>query len=210
MIVTKSYNLLGTKSGLLTVVADSGKVDEHKKHLWLCQCACGNPELVSVPTNHLLSKAKKSCGCLQPSPKKYADHKNRECREAVSLALYWAPRWGCNLHVYYSRGSYYRQKEPFYTITALKRSYGHLQLGYTVSIKGEVTHRPGYPDYAALFGRTDERIYLQFRRKDTPNEWITYGDNFEVFWAHQRTLAEQRVCELNETNQDFEHRIKED
>jgi hypothetical protein len=205
----ENYNLIGAASGLLTVVADSGKVSDRREHLWLCQCACGNPQLVPVPTKDLLGKHKKSCGCLKRRYKNPADHMSRGCREAVSLALYWAPRWGHDLYVQYGRQGRFMDKEPFYTVTPDKRPRFHVQLGYRVTPKGEVKHYPGYPDYATLFGRPTERIYLQFRRKEPPSDWITYGDNFEVFWAHQRALAEQRVRELNETNPGFEHRIKE-
>ena len=206
----ENYNLIDAESGLLTVVADSGKVSDRNEHLWLCQCACGNPQLVSVRTKDILAKHKRSCGCLKRSNKNHADHLCRDCREAVSLALYWAPIWDCALYIHYGRQGRYMDKAPFYTVTSDRNPRCHVQLGYIISPKAEVRHCPGYPDYATLFGRTDERIYLQFRRKDTPSAWITYGDNFEVFWAHQRALAEQRVRELNEKNQTFEHRIKED
>jgi hypothetical protein len=203
-------SLIGAESGLLKVVADAEKHGERGEHLWLCQCSCGNPELVEVDTHSIIRKHKKSCGCLLLRRKKYADHNNRECREMVLLALYWATQWGCDLRVYYRirrRGN----KDVLYTVTSEKGRHPHLQLGYIVTPKGQVSHYPGYPDYATLLGLAIERIYLQFRRREeTSCEWITYGDNFEVFWAHQRDLAEERVRELNETNPSFEHRIKED
>lgn len=59
----------GYVSGRLTVVrldsnpyrAPSGG----RYRRWLCQCSCGNPELVSVSGPNLTAKRSKSCGCLR-------------------------------------------------------------------------------------------------------------------------------------------------
>ena len=53
-------DLLGAKFGLLTVVAFS-KVDELRRAIWECQCACGS--VVNLATSVLKSKHNISCGC---------------------------------------------------------------------------------------------------------------------------------------------------
>lgn len=58
-------DLSGQRFGRLLVIC----MDEEKtrtKHIyWLCQCDCGNPELISVQRSCLTSGHTKSCGCLQ-------------------------------------------------------------------------------------------------------------------------------------------------
>ena len=54
-------NRLGDKYGRLTVVGYSGK-DKRGKHLWDCECSCGNKKI--VVSDNLSSGKSKSCGCL--------------------------------------------------------------------------------------------------------------------------------------------------
>lgn len=54
----------GQKFGKLTVIKQDTTKDSSKGTYWLCQCDCGNPELISVHTCHL-GKSTFSCGCLQ-------------------------------------------------------------------------------------------------------------------------------------------------
>ena len=48
--------------GRLTVISHAGK-DHRNKHLWLCQCSCGNKKI--VVSDNLSSGKSKSCGCLK-------------------------------------------------------------------------------------------------------------------------------------------------
>lgn len=60
---TNIKDLTGQKFGRLTVI----KRDEQKtdRVYWLCQCDCGNPNLVSIRSSNLTSGDTKSCGCLK-------------------------------------------------------------------------------------------------------------------------------------------------
>lgn len=54
-------DLTGLVFEKLTVIEDTGKVDNQRRHFWLCQCECGN--LIEVRDNSLTSGNTKSCGC---------------------------------------------------------------------------------------------------------------------------------------------------
>ena len=75
-------DLLNSKFGLLTVIADEGIMQKGKRrrHFWKCRCECGNE--ISVCQDHLVSGDTKSCGCLKHiSP-------NRTHGDSVSDAEY--------------------------------------------------------------------------------------------------------------------------
>lgn len=68
-MVNVKEDLTGQKFERLTVV---GRADDYispttGKHIarWLCQCSCGNPNLIKVIGSHLKNKNTKSCGCLR-------------------------------------------------------------------------------------------------------------------------------------------------
>ena len=58
----KFIDLTGNQYGLLTVIKRGKNIG--KATAWLCQCNCGNPELVLIRGDHLKNGATKSCGCL--------------------------------------------------------------------------------------------------------------------------------------------------
>lgn len=58
----KFLNRVGLKYGRLTVIKHEGK-DHRNKHLWLCECDCGNEKI--VVSDNLSSGKSKSCGCLK-------------------------------------------------------------------------------------------------------------------------------------------------
>ena len=62
----KIDNLVGKTFGKLKVI----KIGDpyitpggQKKTVWLCECSCGNPELIPVTATHLKSGHTTSCGC---------------------------------------------------------------------------------------------------------------------------------------------------
>jgi hypothetical protein len=69
---------------------------------------------------------------------KKVDHNNRDCREAVLLALHWAARWKTDLWIHYARTkSHYvifPEESPNYPVA------------YRVTPQGEVSPSRGYPD----------------------------------------------------------------
>ena len=70
----------GDTYGRLTVVSHAGK-DHRNKHLWLCQCECGNTK--NVVGDNLSSGKSNSCGCLKAeflskSGNQYGLYENRE------------------------------------------------------------------------------------------------------------------------------------
>lgn len=54
----------GKKYGLLTIVSEAPKDEKSGTRKVYCKCDCGNPELVSVKTNNLVSGNTTSCGCV--------------------------------------------------------------------------------------------------------------------------------------------------
>lgn len=55
-------NRTNDRYGRLLVLSHAGK-DARNKHLWLCQCDCGNQKI--VVSDNLSSGKSKSCGCLR-------------------------------------------------------------------------------------------------------------------------------------------------
>ena len=60
----KREDLTGRKFGKLTVVRYD-KTDPHGETFWFCKCDCGNPNLVSVRRQSLMTGSTSSCGCLR-------------------------------------------------------------------------------------------------------------------------------------------------
>lgn len=60
---TPTEDLTGKRFGRLTVIGRDFSNDKEVR--WLCQCICGNPELVSVSTHNLNKGNTQSCGCYR-------------------------------------------------------------------------------------------------------------------------------------------------
>jgi len=76
------------KYGRLTVLSHKGK-DHNGKHLWECQCSCGNK--TTVIGDNLSNKVTQSCGCLRKeflvaNGNRYSLLKNR--KEAIMRNYY--------------------------------------------------------------------------------------------------------------------------
>lgn len=71
----KKEDLTGKMFGRLKVIKEDP--NRGKRTRWLCQCSCGNPELVSVLSYNLKSGAVKSCGCLVVENNKKRGKHNR-------------------------------------------------------------------------------------------------------------------------------------
>jgi hypothetical protein len=56
-------DLTNKKFGKLTVIEYNGRGKYHNE--WLCQCDCGNPNLIKVTESNLATGNTKSCGCLR-------------------------------------------------------------------------------------------------------------------------------------------------
>jgi hypothetical protein len=60
--VNRAKNIIGLKSGKLTVIERDGK-DRHGQAMWKCQCSCGG--VISARGSHLRKSLVQSCGCLR-------------------------------------------------------------------------------------------------------------------------------------------------
>ena len=70
------HDLTGQIFGRLTVIErDNSKIGGNC--YWLCKCACGNTNFISVNSCHLISGHTKSCGCLQKEKTSITQLKNR-------------------------------------------------------------------------------------------------------------------------------------
>lgn len=66
--INQRQNLVGKRSGKLTVVRFTGEKQGQTEHLlWECLCDCGNTKLVT--TSHINQKMVSSCGCLSNDSK---------------------------------------------------------------------------------------------------------------------------------------------
>lgn len=61
--VAPTNDLTGKQFGRLTVISRDFSNDKEVR--WLCQCSCGNPELISVSTHTLNRGYTQSCGCYR-------------------------------------------------------------------------------------------------------------------------------------------------
>lgn len=57
-------NLIGIKSGRLTVVEGPFKKENKKGSFWLCQCDCGKTLDYYIASNTITKEKSQSCGCL--------------------------------------------------------------------------------------------------------------------------------------------------
>lgn len=60
-------NLQGKNIYNFTVLADSGKRDDHRNVVWICRCNCEKHPILEVSSADLLSGRKTSCGCKKIS-----------------------------------------------------------------------------------------------------------------------------------------------
>lgn len=63
MRVYTHRNLVGHKSGRLTVLQEVGRTPVLRDYFWLCKCQCGNTKIIRGQS--LIRNRTRSCGCLQ-------------------------------------------------------------------------------------------------------------------------------------------------
>lgn len=67
-------DLRGRRFGKLMAIVQANKTDPKDGRIWICRCDCG--AIIEIPTRHLTSGRRKSCGCLSKPPlKKYVGKK---------------------------------------------------------------------------------------------------------------------------------------
>src|SRR5262249_19242884 len=115
------------------------------------------------------------------------NHQNRDCREAIVLAIFLGKQWQQQLFVHYVDWS------GQYTLESQPRFSNPRQLGFPVSPNGEVSPQAGFPSYGELFG--GETVLIQFRFRGRLDEWDTLKN--ETFRMHEKHRAKDRVAELN-------------
>lgn len=145
-------NLTGQPFGKLKVVEETNRRDARKEVVWRCACECGGETFAS--TSSLVRGFKKSCGCLR-GRKHATDHNNRDCREAVTLAVYLAAQWGQDQFVLFGHSVMRYVIHPRPSSRPGERRVA-VQNCYRVTPAGEVIAYKGYPDYATLFTREKE------------------------------------------------------
>ncbi len=59
----RNPDLIGFKTGKLTVLELTDQILLNGSRVWLCQCECGNQTY--LPTSHLYNNITRSCGCLK-------------------------------------------------------------------------------------------------------------------------------------------------
>lgn len=92
-------DMVGTKSGFLTVIARSGSPDT-KTSRWLCKCICGNTKIVRQTCLKKLST--RSCGCKTSELVIASKRSHGMCH--TNIYSRWA---GMIQRCYYTKGSSY-------------------------------------------------------------------------------------------------------
>lgn len=85
-------NLIGKKSGKLTVVGGPLKLNEKNGAYWVCICECGQYTKKPICSNSIITEKTKSCGCLKIEMIKKANstHKKTLTPTYISWRLMWA------------------------------------------------------------------------------------------------------------------------
>lgn len=86
-------DLTGMRFGRLTVLGQSGRINQ--RITWLCKCDCGNT--VSIMTSHLTTGRNRSCGCLQSESRRIRATKHDGRNKDTRLYNVWKTiRQRCN------------------------------------------------------------------------------------------------------------------
>jgi hypothetical protein len=104
------HNLIGTKTGRLTVIDGPFNEDGKKGKFWQCQCDCGKTLDHYIISNSITKGKTQSCGCLMVErvKKKNTTHGLTKTRTYVSWRSMWQ-RCTDPLHKSYE---YYKDKTP--------------------------------------------------------------------------------------------------
>lgn len=98
VIIKVKDDLTGKTFGMLTVICqDEDFISANGVHrpMWLCECACGNKELVSIRGDSLISGHTQSCGCLQ-SKNAYNVGKKNQKHNKYDLSGEFGILWSSN------------------------------------------------------------------------------------------------------------------
>ena len=90
-------DLTGRTFGRLTVIEQtedyiSQKTGAHYAQ-WLCECSCGNPNLITVSGNNLKRNHTTSCGCLQKWVQLSYSHSQHESSWGAEYEGYHSEKW---------------------------------------------------------------------------------------------------------------------
>lgn len=97
-MVKVKKDLTGMTFGRLTVLRQTDDfigVNGQARPMWLCQCSCGNQELLSIRGDSLLGGHTKSCGCLQ-SENAYIVGKQNQTYNKYNLSGDYGILWSSN------------------------------------------------------------------------------------------------------------------
>ena len=103
-------NLIGTKSGRLTVIDGPFKREGRCGAFWMCKCDCGKTLAHYINSNSIIKQVSKSCGCLMIDSVKKSNttHGLTKTKTYTSWRSMWQ-RCSNPLHKSYE---YYKTKTP--------------------------------------------------------------------------------------------------
>jgi len=103
-------NLIGVKSGRLTVIDGPFKKDGKSGKFWLCKCDCGKTLDYYIGSNSITKNKSQSCGCLMVERVKKSNttHGLTKTRTYIS----WRSMWQRCTNPSHKSYSYYKDKCP--------------------------------------------------------------------------------------------------
>lgn len=103
-------NLIGAKSGKLTVIDGPFNREGRVGKFWLCQCDCGKTLEHYVGSNRIIKEATKSCGCLMVEGVKKSNttHGKTKTRTYTS----WRSMWQRCTDPSHKSYNYYKHRSP--------------------------------------------------------------------------------------------------
>ena len=103
-------NLIGMKSGRLTVIDGPFKKDGKKGSFWLCKCDCGKTLHNHIVSNSIINGKSKSCGCLMVEMVKKSNttHGLTKTRTYTS----WNSMWRRCTNPNHKSYEYYKSRTP--------------------------------------------------------------------------------------------------
>ena len=103
-------NLIGTKSGKLTVIDGPFNREGKQGKFWLCQCDCGKTLDHYIGSNQIIKNKSQSCGCFMVEQVKKSNTSHGLTKTNTYIS--WRSMWQRCTNPLHKSYNYYKTKTP--------------------------------------------------------------------------------------------------
>lgn len=103
-------NLIGTKSGKLTVIDGPFNRESKQGKFWLCQCDCGKTLDHYIGSNQIIKNKSQSCGCFMVEQVKKSNTSHGLTKTNTYIS--WRSMWQRCTNPLHKSYNYYKTKTP--------------------------------------------------------------------------------------------------